>query len=106
MDDAELQLLSRTVGYLNKRLGNFLVIWEFTASFCSDGSWVARMDYTLEGEASSKMKGLFIQGYNDKIDTINQIRPRVFMIRPSIVRLRAGMLELEVQNPDMGERID
>jgi hypothetical protein len=109
MNEEELSLLGRLAPRLNERLGP-LVIWTFSASFMP-GLWISRVDYTLEGEDPKRqMKSVLIEG-RDRIDdrvTIDQfipMRPRIFRYRPSIAILREGLIMLELESPDLGERV-
>jgi hypothetical protein len=112
LPEEETALLIKLAPALNQRLGP-LVVWAFTASFMADGWWISRMDYTLEGEDQTKtMKGLLMEGRTPtfgivntpEIRTMNYMRPRIFRERPSIAILREGLILLELESPDPGER--
>jgi hypothetical protein len=105
--DKKRELLYKLAPELNNRLGP-IAIWEFTASFMSDGWWLARVDYILEGQLPAKhMKGLLIDGYysGDKciISSTRIMNPRVFLERRSIAILRAGIIQLTIEAPPIDE---
>jgi len=103
--EAEDALLARLAPTLNGMLGGALVVWEFTASFMSDGHWVSRMDYTLEGEDRKAMKSLLMEGRGSKISMTHPMRPRVFIGSKYMAILRAGLIMMELESPDPGERV-
>ena len=107
INDEEWALLSLLAPQLNEQLGP-LVVYIFTASFVfNNQAWVARMEYTLEGEDPDKdMKSLLMEGSASKIWTQSIMKPRIFRDRPSIAILRQGLIEMELENPDAGERTD
>lgn len=108
MSEEELSLLGRLAPQLNERLGP-LVVWAFSASFMP-GLWISRVDYTIEGEDPKRqMKSALIEGqdrFDDRV-TIDQfipMRPRIFRDRPSIAILREGLIMLELESPELGQR--
>jgi hypothetical protein len=107
INDEEWALLRLLAPQLNDRLGP-LTVYIFTASFMySDQTWVARMEYTLEGEDSEKdLKSLLMEGKGPVIWNTSVMKPRVFRDRPSIAILRQGLIEMELEGPDAGERTD
>lgn len=101
----EYTLLCRIAPALNQQLGP-LVVWAFTASFMEGDIWVSRMDYTIEGENHKRaMKSLLMEGRASKIDMMRPLPPRIFRERPSIAILREGLILMEIESPDPGERI-
>ncbi len=105
INDDEWSLLRLLAPQLNEQLGP-LVVYIFTASFTSN-TWVARIEYTLEGEDPDKdMKSLLMEGQGAKIWNRSVMKPRTFRDRPSIVILRQGLIEMELESPDVGERTD
>lgn len=104
----ELSLLSRIAPQLNERLDP-LVVWAFTASFMS-GLWICRIDYTIEGEnPKAEMKSALIEGRDRfdnlvAIDRFVSLKPRIFRERPSIAILREGLIMLELESPEPGQR--
>ncbi len=102
--DAELSLLRTIAPQLTSRLGPIL-IWVFSATFTSFGTWVVRMDYVREGDDPDvKMKSILLEGTNDRIEGSQPMRPRIFRERPSIIILRDGLIQLELEAPELGER--
>ncbi len=103
----ERDLLFKLAPELTDRLGP-IVIWEFTASFISNGSWIARMDYMLEGERSNKnMKSILIDGFsfNDKpkIISTRYMNPRIFMESRLVALLREGFIRYIIESPPIDE---
>lgn len=103
-DYPEEDLMVRLAPTLNQRLGGALVVWEFTASFMPNDRWISRMDYTLDGEDQKAMKSVLMEGRGYSIYMMRPMKPRIFRVRPSVARLRAGLIMLELENPDPGER--
>ena len=104
--EAELELLATLAPVLNAQLGRLLV-WGFTASIMPDNNWVARMDYTLEGESDlcRSMKSLLLEGRGIKVHRAQRMRPRTFRMLPSEDLLRIAMIMTEIESPEPGERI-
>jgi hypothetical protein len=103
-EEALLHLLAPDI---NRQLGGGgdLVVWYFTASFMPDDNWVSRIDYTLEGEDKKSMKSLLMEGRGFKIDSMTAMRPRIILEQPSVAALRVGLIMMEVESPDPGERV-